>query len=184
MTARELATRLGAKRIGKDKWMAKCPAHPDKHPSLSIRVGRKVPVLLKCMSCGCEISAILAALGLKWADVFDDSRRMSRSEIRKMEREQAIREAAEKEKKELIRRAIRLASRWQSEADRLGARMAAFPGEEHIVPLFHRALTKMRLFHKIAGWLESGNPFNSQTDYMLHGIPKLGSPPWGTGVWQ
>jgi hypothetical protein len=71
MTASELARLLRARRAGKGKWTAKCPAHDDRTPSLSIAEGRRVPVLLRCMSHGCDTLAILEAMGLRWGDLFD-----------------------------------------------------------------------------------------------------------------
>jgi len=71
MTAAQIASALNGRRVGKGKWMALCPAHSDRNRSLSIAEGRKVPVLLKCMSAGCDTRDILAAAGLKWQDLFD-----------------------------------------------------------------------------------------------------------------
>ncbi|MDT8342153.1 MAG: AAA family ATPase [Longimicrobiales bacterium] len=71
MTAEELAHRLKARRSGKE-WQAKCPAHEDRKPSLSIGAGRDGRVLLKCHA-GCETDAILDALGLEPADLFQDA---------------------------------------------------------------------------------------------------------------
>jgi len=53
----------GVKQLGPDRWMAKCPAHHDEHPSLSIKAveGR---VLLHCFA-GCKYQDILRALGLE-----------------------------------------------------------------------------------------------------------------------
>lgn len=51
--------------------MALCPVHGDKNRSLSIAEGRKVPVVLKCMSAGCDTRDILAAVGLTWDALFD-----------------------------------------------------------------------------------------------------------------
>lgn len=51
-----------AKRSGKD-WMARCPAHQDRKPSLSIREGEDGRALLHCHA-GCAPEAVLAALGL------------------------------------------------------------------------------------------------------------------------
>jgi hypothetical protein len=49
--------------------MAQCPAHGDRVPSLSVtEVDGKV--LVRCFA-GCETTDILAALGLTWADLFD-----------------------------------------------------------------------------------------------------------------
>lgn len=68
MTAAELAEHLGAKRSGKD-WMARCPAHEDSTPSLSISEGREGRVLVKCHA-GCSAAAILGALGKTERDLF------------------------------------------------------------------------------------------------------------------
>jgi hypothetical protein len=69
MTASQLASMLRARKTGKDRWMAKCPAHPDRQPSLAIAEGRK-GIVIRCMSQGCETRDILNALGLSWADLF------------------------------------------------------------------------------------------------------------------
>ena len=64
----EIIARLDAPRqIGPDRWSARCPAHADKSPSLSIRITDK-HILLFCHA-GCEVSAILAALSLGWRDI-------------------------------------------------------------------------------------------------------------------
>src|SRR5215469_1315644 len=49
-------------------WMARCPAHEDRHASLSIKRGDKHPVALLCHA-GCETVDILAAIDLTFADV-------------------------------------------------------------------------------------------------------------------
>lgn len=59
------------KRGGHDgQYEAKCPAHDDRSPSLSIGVGDDDRCLLNCHR-GCEPGAILDALGLEWKDIFD-----------------------------------------------------------------------------------------------------------------
>lgn len=66
---------LHAKRVGRGKWQAFCPAHETngKHrPSLSIGEGRKSPIVFKCMSQGCSQDSILAAMGLTWKDVLGE----------------------------------------------------------------------------------------------------------------
>lgn len=50
--------------------MTRCPAHDDSTPSLSITYS-DAKVLLHCMA-GCDLQAVLAALGLETADLFDD----------------------------------------------------------------------------------------------------------------
>lgn len=62
----------GVKRSG-DHWMAKCPAHDDSTPSLSIGEGRDGRVLIKCHSGGCSFESIVSALGLEPSDLFEES---------------------------------------------------------------------------------------------------------------
>jgi len=72
-SARELTEALGGK-WHRSYGMARCPAHPDRTPSLSIRDGESAP-LLTCYT-GCERSAIIDALrrmGL-WGDREPDQR--------------------------------------------------------------------------------------------------------------
>lgn len=51
-----------------DSAMARCPAHDDTTPSLSIRRGDKQPVILRCFA-GCPAEDVLAALGMRFADI-------------------------------------------------------------------------------------------------------------------
>ena len=60
--------RLTGVRKSGSGWIAKCPAHPDKSPSLSIREGER-GVILKCWI-GCTFPAIVDALGLRQSDLF------------------------------------------------------------------------------------------------------------------
>lgn len=63
--------------------MAQCPAHDDRTPSLSIRESSDGTLLLKCFA-GCENVDVVAAVGLRMADLFaaeyryDDGRRVQR----------------------------------------------------------------------------------------------------------
>lgn len=63
-----LAKLPGARKIGKG-WSARCPAHEDRKASLSVSAGDDGTALVKCHA-GCDTSAILAAVGLKLADLF------------------------------------------------------------------------------------------------------------------
>src|SRR5215813_12485837 len=71
MTVFDMAQHLGAKRNGKG-WIAKCPAHTDQKPSLSIGEGRNGCVLLKCHA-GCTLDEIVAAAGKTERDLFNES---------------------------------------------------------------------------------------------------------------
>ncbi len=50
-------------------WVALCPAHADHDPSLSIGLGQRGQVLLKCHA-GCDTEEVLAELDLEWRDLF------------------------------------------------------------------------------------------------------------------
>jgi hypothetical protein len=54
-------------------WVARCPAHEDRDPSLSINEGNDGRVLLKCHA-GCSTDAVVAALGLTLSDLFEKRR--------------------------------------------------------------------------------------------------------------
>jgi len=51
------------------QWSARCPAHDDRGPSLSVRETSEHAVLLHCFA-GCNVHDITAALGLDVADLF------------------------------------------------------------------------------------------------------------------
>jgi len=59
-SAREIAVALGGKSIGRGEVMAKCPAHQERTPSLSIRDGHSGPLVF-CFG-GCSQAEVIAAL--------------------------------------------------------------------------------------------------------------------------
>ncbi len=56
---------------------ARCPAHEDRAPSLSIREAEQFPGALVRCHAGCPTEDVLAALGLSSADLFDEPRQAS-----------------------------------------------------------------------------------------------------------
>ncbi|MDR1647752.1 MAG: hypothetical protein LBR88_06945 [Zoogloeaceae bacterium] len=58
------------RRTGRDSWMACCPAHDDRSPSLSIRE-TDGKILLHCFT-GCDVGEILAALDLDVSALFPE----------------------------------------------------------------------------------------------------------------
>jgi Protein of unknown function (DUF3987) len=54
---------------GEGKWLARCPAHEDRSPSLSIAIGDDDRVLVHCFA-GCTTEEIVAALGLEVRELF------------------------------------------------------------------------------------------------------------------
>lgn len=69
MTPQEVADRLGARHTGDGRWQARCPAHDDNDPSLSIGTGADGQTLLHCHA-GCDLPAVTQALGVRLADLF------------------------------------------------------------------------------------------------------------------
>ena len=72
MTVVDLLARLDqASTRGAGKWAARCPAHEDNSPSLSITEGER-GILVKCWA-GCTLHKITAALDIRVADLFLDA---------------------------------------------------------------------------------------------------------------
>ncbi len=59
------------------QWSARCPAHADKGPSLSVRETTEGSVLLHCFA-GCSVHEITAAMGLDMSDLFLPQQRTGR----------------------------------------------------------------------------------------------------------
>jgi hypothetical protein len=64
-----LSTLDKVKLVKAGRWVACCPAHHDRTPSLSIRETQKGIVLIKCWV-GCTFDQIVAAAGLEPRDLF------------------------------------------------------------------------------------------------------------------
>ena len=71
MDAGKLINRLdGVRSTGRDQWIARCPAHDDKSPSLTIKqIDDRI--LLHDFS-GCSAYEIVAAVGLELSDLFSE----------------------------------------------------------------------------------------------------------------
>jgi hypothetical protein len=70
MTADELVKYLDrVSSTGSGTWRARCPAHADSNPSLSVKRGEGDRVLLRCHA-GCSVAEILRALGFQFTDLF------------------------------------------------------------------------------------------------------------------
>ena len=61
------------KVTGPGRWSASCPGplhnNGDRNPSLSISIGDDARALVRCFA-GCEVSTIVAAIGLELSDLF------------------------------------------------------------------------------------------------------------------
>jgi hypothetical protein len=64
LTGVEVARHLNGKKTGRGRWLALCPSHDDRKPSLSISEGR-TGVLLRCQSHNCNFLDVVKAAGLQ-----------------------------------------------------------------------------------------------------------------------
>lgn len=71
MSAALLLSKLdGVRPAGSGRWIARCPAHEDRRPSLSIRETEDGKTLIHCFSGGCSAHEVCAAVGLDVSDLF------------------------------------------------------------------------------------------------------------------
>lgn len=59
----------GVRKTGRDSFVACCPAHNDKSPSLAIRETEDGTILLHCFA-GCSVNEICDAAGLEISELF------------------------------------------------------------------------------------------------------------------
>ncbi len=59
------------KKTGGDSWIACCPAHKDRSPSMTLREDPDGRILIHCFA-ECEPLAILEAVGLSFSDLFPE----------------------------------------------------------------------------------------------------------------
>lgn len=72
MSADKLLSLLhGVKRTGERRWIARCPSHQDRSPSLAIRELPDGKVLVHCFS-GCSAAEVLASVSLSLEDLFPE----------------------------------------------------------------------------------------------------------------
>lgn len=80
------------KKTGKG-YIALCPAHADKSPSLSLKEGSDGRVLIHCFA-GCTAEEVVNEIGLQMSDLFFRSNDASRTYVRSPIPISSIREAA------------------------------------------------------------------------------------------
>jgi hypothetical protein len=69
MNVESILARLRGVRHSGGGWQARCPAHADHSPSLSIREGSDRRVLLHCFA-GCSVESVCDALRIRVSDLF------------------------------------------------------------------------------------------------------------------
>jgi hypothetical protein len=159
----QIVEHFGGRRVSSGRWMAKCPAHQDRSPSLSIGTGRDGKVLIRCFA-GCELSAVLQSAGLTIDNLFPGPP-PAPEKLAAINAERDQRLAADRAQRAEERAAVGwLRLRWQ-ELDRdlpiLARELAIMPdgaaGERALTSHFHGALAQMRFidraFQGEAEWL-------------------------------
>lgn len=71
---RERGQTVTAHESRPDSWSCQCPAHADRSPSLSVHRAANGNVMLHCFS-GCPTENVLAAMGLRFRDLFVNAER-------------------------------------------------------------------------------------------------------------
>ena len=73
MSAEKLLSLLhGVKKTGDNRWIARCCAHNDKSPSLSISECSDGRVLINCFA-GCSAEEIVSSVGLRLSDLMPEN---------------------------------------------------------------------------------------------------------------
>jgi hypothetical protein len=70
MAVDALLSRLeSVKSTGRESWLARCPAHQDRSPSLTVRELPDGRILVHCFA-GCGAADVVGAIGLSFTDLF------------------------------------------------------------------------------------------------------------------
>jgi DNA primase len=72
VSANDLLQNLKHRKIRDNQWVAVCPAHDDKSPSLHIAQKEDGRILIHCKA-GCGANEVLGALGLDWSTLFPET---------------------------------------------------------------------------------------------------------------
>jgi hypothetical protein len=153
--AEQMAARLDARRIRTGRWIARCPAHADRAPSMTVTEGRDGRILLHCFA-GCTLAAILHSAGLTVQQLFAASPAPSPSQLAEAAARRAQQRAAEAtlRRRERMRvEKIRLQLRDLDQSARELARTLALlpdetPGAEALTACYHAMLTEQRLLER------------------------------------
>jgi hypothetical protein len=143
MTAAAFAELLQARHTGANRWQARCPAHDDSLPSLSLREGRDGRILIHCFA-GCTHTAILAKLDLARSDLFAGPP-PSPAQLALLQAEREAREHTARTERRELRQAWDCVRKWQAVVDRLGAKLAQTPDAEarELARLFDEACNRL-----------------------------------------
>lgn len=73
MSVQKILERLEhVRKVSGDQWVAVCPSHNDRSPSLHVREKDDGRILIHCKA-GCGATEVLSAMGLQYGDLFPDT---------------------------------------------------------------------------------------------------------------
>lgn len=166
MTACEFADLVHARRTGRGRWQAKCPSHPDRRPSLSIRQGER-GILLRCWSAGCTAEQVCAALGIRVADLFDGPP-ATPEQLAILNAERKAKAAQERRERAVGRAQRDRVWKLQQLADSLGANLVLRPND----------IALGKLFHDVCTQLHDAAPYHALQDGPTRSEPTPEIPSW------
>lgn len=108
----DLLRRLQKPRKGKGGWTARCPAHDDRNPSLSVSLGDDGRILLHCHA-GCSTESVLKELGLSMRDLMPQGKSASRPAPKKSKSSYASEADAEAAVLHFCGAGSTIAGRWE-----------------------------------------------------------------------
>jgi hypothetical protein len=145
MTAETFAGLLRGRRTGRGRWQARCPAHRDDNPSLSIAEGRDGRILVLCRA-GCTTEAVVTAMGLSMRDLFTGP--SSPAKAKQSAAERARRDTVLKAQRHTSRLACDRVRKLTAIVDVLGDRLVRLSDDEPqanaVARLFHVAVERLR----------------------------------------
>ena len=62
----------GVRETGQGAWVARCPAHADRHPSLSVGEKMDGTPLVHCFA-GCDFGSVVAAVGMEIHELYPEA---------------------------------------------------------------------------------------------------------------
>jgi hypothetical protein len=157
VNAAQLANLLRARRYGPSRWMAKCPGHDDRKPSLSIREGRDGRVILYDFG-GCPPQKILETVGLSFCDLFPATFSFTPAQRARQACERTAREEAEAQARELERtladdcRISHVIADALLQQLRVAEEAQASVEAAALTALWHKALAKARWADQLWEW--------------------------------
>jgi hypothetical protein len=146
MIAPAFADMLQARGVGVGRWMARCPAHPDRNPSLSIAEGHDGRTLVLCRA-GCATKAVVTAMGLSMRDLYAGPS-PSPTKAKQIAAERARRDTVLKAQRQVSRLAFDRIRKLAAIVDALGDRLVRLsddePQADAVARLFHVAVERLR----------------------------------------